>query len=81
MKQPTDRARRAGEKNGVILSSYHGYFIVIRNEDSLEASLDRALFVAELELPKILEPRLSQHTSNVNTECTGKSEWLKQLYS
>ena len=32
MKQPTNRARRADEKNGVILSTYHGYFIVIRNE-------------------------------------------------
>ena len=50
-------------------------------KDSLEGSLDRVLFVAELEFPKILVPRLPQHTSNVNNECAGKSEWPKQLYS
>ena len=27
-----DWSRRADEKNGAILSSYHGYFIAIRNE-------------------------------------------------
>ena len=42
-------------------------------------SLDRVLFAAELELPKILVPRLPQRTSNVNTESAGKSEWSKQL--
>ena len=52
-----------------------------KRKDSLEGSLDRILFVAELEFPKILVPRLSQHTSKVNTECAGKSEWSKQLYS
>ena len=36
---------------------------------------------AELEFPKILVPRLPQHTSNVNIECAGKSEWSKQQYS
>ena len=50
-------------------------------KDSLEGSLDGVLFAAELEFPKILVPRLPQHTSNVNTECARKSEWLKQLYS
>ena len=33
---------------------------------SLESSLDRVLFAAELELPKILLP---QNSSNVNIEC------------
>ena len=76
-----DRARRADEKNGVILSSYHGYFSHQKRKDSLEGSLDRVLFAAELEFPKILVPRLPQHTSNVNIECAGKSEWSKQLHS
>ena len=31
-------------------------------------------------LPKILVPRLLQHTSNVNIQYTGKSECSKQLY-
>ena len=37
--------------------------------------------MAELGFPKIVVPRLPQHTSNVNTECAAKSEGLKQLYS
>ena len=52
--------------------------IVIRNGKSLEGSLVRGLFAAELEFLKMLVPRLSQHTSNVSTECTGRS---KHLYS
>ena len=48
-----------------------------KRKDSLESSLDRVLFTTELELPKILVPRLLQHTSDVNTEYAGK---LKQLY-
>ena len=52
-----------------------------KRKDSLKGSLDRVLLAAELEFPKILVPRLPQHTSNVNTECAGKSEWSKQLYS
>ena len=48
--------------------------IVIGNGGSLEGSLDRVLFAAELEFPKILVPRLPQHTLNVNIECAGKSE-------
>ena len=47
----------------------------------MEGSPDRVLFGAELEFPKILVPRLPQHTPNVNTECAGKSEWSKQQYS
>ena len=30
--------------------------------------------------PEDTTTRLPQHTSNVNTECAGKSEWSKQLY-
>ena len=51
-----------------------------KQKDSLEGSLDRVLFTAELEFPKILVPRLPQHTFNVNTECNEKLEWSKQLY-
>ena len=49
-------------------------------KDGLEGSLNRVLFVSELELPKILVPRLPQHTSNVNIEYAGKSEYSQQLY-
>ena len=49
-------------------------------KNRLEVSLDRLLFAAELEFPKILVPRIPQHTSNVNIQYTGKSEWSKQLY-
>ena len=44
-----------------------------KRKDSLEGSLDRVLFAAELEFPKILVPRLPQNTSNVNIEYAGKS--------
>ena len=44
-----------------------------KQKDSLKGSLDRALFVAELDFSKILVPRLPQHTSNVNNECARKS--------
>ena len=46
----------------------------MKRKDSPEGSLDRVLFVAELQFSKILVPRLPQHTSNVNIECPGKSE-------
>ena len=59
--------------------SYHNSYK--KRKDSLEGSLDRVLFAAELEFPKILVPRLPQHTSDVNTECAAKSGWSKQLYS
>ena len=36
-----------------------------KRKDSLEGSLDRVLLAAKFESPKILVPRLSQHTSNV----------------
>ena len=50
----------------------------MRQKRRLEGSLERVLFAAELEFPKVLVPRLSHNTSNVNIECAGKS---KQLYS
>ena len=34
-----------------------------KRKDSLEGSLDRVLFAAQLEFPKILAPKLPQHTS------------------
>ena len=45
-----------------------------KRKDSMEGSLDRVLLAIELEFPKILVPRLSQHTSDVNFECAGNSE-------
>ena len=51
--------------------------IVIRNGKIVW----KVLVAAELESPTILVPRLSQHTSDVNFECAGKSELSKQLYS
>ena len=45
-----------------------------KRKDSLEGSLDRVLFAAELKFPKILVPRLPQNTSNVNIESAGKSK-------
>ena len=48
------------------------------SQDTLEDCLDQVLFADELEFPKILVPRLSQNTLNVNTECARKS---KQLFS
>ena len=52
-----------------------------KRKGSLEVSLGRVLLSAALGFPKVLVPRLSQHTSDVNIECAGKSEWSKQLYS
>ena len=49
-------------------------------KNSLEGTLDRLLFPVELEFPKILVPRIPQHTSNVNTVRAGKTEWSKQLH-
>ena len=51
-----------------------------KRKDSLEGSLYRVLFAAEHEFPKILVPRLPQHTSDVKIEYVGKSVWSKQLY-
>ena len=45
-----------------------------KRKDSLEVSLDRVLLATELGFPKMVVPGLSQHTSNVNIECAGKSE-------
>ena len=62
----------------LLVACYHSHK---KRKDSLEGSLDWVSFAAKLEFPKILVPRLSQHSSNVDTECAGKSEWSKQLYS
>ena len=60
------------------MGSFVNMFISQSSEtDSLEGSVDRVLFAAELEFSKILVPRLPQHTSNVNIDCDGKSEWSK----
>ena len=48
-----------------------------KRKDSLESSLDQVLFATELDFPRILAPRLPQNTSNVNNECTRKSESSK----
>ena len=48
-----------------------------KRKGSLEGSLGRVLPSAALGFPKVLVPRLSQHTSNVIIECAGKSEWSK----
>ena len=45
-----------------------------KRKDSLEGSLDRVLFAGELEFPKILIPRLPQHTLNVNIENVPESQ-------
>ena len=42
-----------------------------KRKDSLEGSLDRVLFAAELAFLKILVPRLPQHTSDANIQCAG----------
>ena len=57
---------------------FHHYHSHMKRKDSLEGSMDRVLFVAEFEFPKILVPRLPQNLSNENSECTKKSQ---QLYS
>ena len=49
-----------------------------KQEDSLEGGLDRVSFAVELEVLKILVPRLLQNSSNINTEFAENS---KQLYS
>ena len=69
---------RVTSSNSRVTSSNSRVTSSKKRKDSLEGSLDRVLFAAELEFLKILVPRLPQHTSNVNTECAGKS---KHLYS
>ena len=67
-------------KKHIIKKRVHVYHSQKKRKDSLEGILDRVLFAAERELPKILVPRLSQHTSNVNIAYARKSEWSKQQY-
>ena len=52
-----------------------------KRKDSLEGGLDRVFFETELKFPKMLVPRLLQHTSDVNMECARKSKSSKHLYS
>ena len=47
-----------------------------KRKDTLEGSLVRVFFAAELDFPKILVPRLPQNSLNVNIECDGKSKQL-----
>ena len=44
----------------------------MKQKDSLEGSLVRVLFAADLEFQNIPVPRLPQNTSNVNIESTRK---------
>ena len=55
-------------KNSIVNHSHKKW------KNSLEGSLDRALFAPEFEFPKIRVPRLPQNSSNVNNECAGKSK-------
>ena len=64
--------------NGILISKYTHNHKKLKN--GLECSLNRVLFAAELEFPKILVPRLPQLTSDVNIKCARKSVWSKQLY-
>ena len=65
------KAKKEISKNPYIYTYNHSHK---KRKDSLEGSLDRVLFAAELESPKILVPRLPQHTSNVNTDCLNVPE-------
>ena len=47
-----------------------------KRKHRLEGNMDWVLFLAKLAFSKILVFRLLQHTSNVNTECAGKSKQL-----
>ena len=62
-----------------IYCNFYSWHSHKKRKTSLEGSLDRVLLATELEFPKILEPRLPQHTSDGNIECAGKSVWSKQL--
>ena len=55
--------------------------IVIRIGKIVWKAAGSSITCGELEFLKILVPRLPQHTSNVNSQCAGKSEWSKQQYS
>ena len=78
-----DRARRADEekkkkkKKCGHLSSYHDYFLVIRNRTIVW----KVVWIEYYLQLNDTRTRLPQHTSNVNIKCMGKSEWSKQLYS
>ena len=63
--------------HAVIYIYIYIYIYVYKRKNSLEGSLERVLFAAEPELPKMLVPGLPQISSNVNI-CARK---LKQLCS
>ena len=63
----------------IILSNKTNHSLKKR-KDNLEGSLDRVLYTTEIELRKIIVPRLPQNSSNINIECTGKSKQLYSLY-
>ena len=61
-------------KIDTVIDTYSKYHSHKKRKDSLEGNLYRLLFAAELEFPKILVLGLPQHTSNVNIECSRKSD-------
>ena len=68
------KKQHGGKTNGRYIHSYK------KRKDSLEGSLDRVLFAAELEFPKILVFKLPQNSSNVNIECSGRSKHLYSIF-
>ena len=52
-----------------------------KREESLEGGLDRILFAAELEFLKIMVPKLTQDTTNVNNDCAGKLRPIRSVIS
>ena len=52
-----------------------------KREESLEGGLDRVLFAAELEFLKIMVPKLTQDTTNVNNDCAGKLRPIRSVIS
>ena len=72
--------RQTCKKNVFYVSKHTFSHSQKKRKDSLEGTLVGVLFAAELEFPKILVPRLLQHTSNVNIETTAKSKQLQLLF-
>ena len=68
-------------KFSIVSRSFPYFHSHKKQKDSLEGHLDRVLLAAELAFPKILVLNLSEHATDVNTECDGRSEWSKRLYS
>ena len=68
------KKQHGGKTNGRYIHSHK------KRKDSPEGSLDRVLFAAELEFPKILVFKLPQNSSNVNNECSGRSKHLYSIF-